>query len=227
MNLLCIIVFGVLISAEASLVNENVYEETRFECRELRGSVCADHFGLATWYGRFPNAIGMSKDDSVVDFFNFFALLYQDNYCSHMLHNLLCFHYFPFCSPSCPDSSVTPSRQLCTEAVKACLPYARVLYGGAFENHFPKFLNCTSFPEANSSIGYCLLNSHSNGTDSCCSATEGEVHLNLPNSSEFLKEYIQRNPQLHHLQIFTLISAPLLEAAYTRQWKMRAHWRYV
>ena len=186
MPVLCLC-FLVFMSAGASLANENVHE-TRYECRELRSSTCADHFGLATWYGRFPNDVGLNRDDSVVDFFNFFALLYQDNYCSNVLHNLLCLHYFPLCSPSCPDQWVTPSRQLCTEALEACLPYAHVLYGGAFENTFPKFLNCTSFSKA-SSITSCLMTSDSNGTrtiDPCCSASEGQINLNPQSPSEFL-----------------------------------------
>ena len=175
------VILGVFISEGASLNNENVHG-ARYECRELRHNMCADHYGLETWYGRFPNAAGLNKDDSVANFFNFFALLYQDNYCSHVLHTLLCTHYFPPCSPDCPDRWVTPSRQLCAEAVEACQPYARILYGREFESDF---LNCTSFAEA-SLVENCLINSESNTTGTCCSASEGEVHLSAQNSSECL-----------------------------------------
>ena len=68
--------------------------ETQYQCKELPKTIsglCADYFGRETWHGRFPNARGLDMDDSIEEFFHFFALLYQDNYCSHMLHNLLCF----------------------------------------------------------------------------------------------------------------------------------------
>ena len=119
------------------------------------------------------------------EFFNFFAVTYQDNYCSHMLIPLLCYHYFPLCSPECPRLSVTPSRQLCTEAVEACLPYARVLYGETFNSTFPEDLDCSNFPDANY-LAYdmeCIENT-SNALQPCqCAST---VYIDSPNPGRFL-----------------------------------------
>ena len=159
--------------------------ETQYQCKELPKTIsglCADYFGRETWHGRFPNARGLDMDDSIEEFFHFFALLYQDNYCSRMLHNLLCFHYFPLCSTECPGVEVTPCRQLCSEAVKTCLPYARVLYGKIFQNdkghEFPHYLNCSSFE---TEVDY--HSSMYNSTDVHCSSPE-EKHLDCPSASE-------------------------------------------
>ena len=121
------------------------------DCRAVpraQSGPCADYFVVETWYGRPLDALeGLDPDDSIAEFFDFFALLYQDNYCSRMLFTLLCFHYFPPCSPARPGVVATPCRHVCTEAMTACLPYAHALYGKMFESAFPQYLNCSHFAE--------------------------------------------------------------------------------
>lgn len=171
-----------LLCVSACLITDH---EVHHECKEVRNGVCTNHFGRDNWYGRFPNSLGLDEDESSVEFYNFFALLYQDNYCSHLLIKLLCFHYFPLCSPECPNVSLTPSRQLCAEAVDACLPYARVLYGETFNNTFPKYLNCSNFPDAKSvsSDLDCLM---ANSTIiEPCHCDSDDVHIDYPNPSRF------------------------------------------
>lgn len=46
---------------------------TKYECKEVPSELCADHFGVESWYGRFPNTKGLDLDDSIVEFFHFFA----------------------------------------------------------------------------------------------------------------------------------------------------------
>ena len=159
--------------------------ESGYECKEitsLRSSICADYFNQEKWYGRLRSDL----DTSVVEFFHFFALIHQDNYCSHMLLHLLCFQYFPPCSSECPRVRVMPSRQLCAEAVGACLPYARVLYGQTFEALFPEYINCSNFGEANSDITAleCSTDGNNNTLSPCCSIEE-EVRVDCPNASKF------------------------------------------
>ena len=180
MSLLRYFIVGAVLSAVASPTSETHQKE----CRALRGSMCADHFGTETWYGLFPNDQGLDKDDSIAEFFHFFALLHQDNYCSHLIHNLLCYLYFPPCSPQCPGRGVTPSRQLCEEAVEACLPYAQVLYGSTFQKTFPKFINCSSFAQESSSVGTCPTSRGNTTTaiESCCSTDT----LHSPNASKYV-----------------------------------------
>lgn len=182
------IFLGAVLNVVASVTPNN---ESRYACKEVpraRNGLCADHFGEETWYGRFPNARGLDLDDSIVEFFHFFALLYQDNYCSLMLFKLLCFHYFPLCSSECPDIGVTPCRQVCTEAVEACLPYARVLYGKMFDNSFPQYLNCSCFANVNSEKKECRINASSSSNSNGPSSSNEEVdHLECPNASKFDK----------------------------------------
>lgn len=187
----CILLLAVFLGIAESGTTENVIQ---YECKQIprkRIGLCADHFGRESWYGRFPNARGLDLDDSIVEFFHFFALLYQNNYCSHMLLNVLCFHYFPLCSPECPDIGVTPCRQLCTEAVATCLPYAHVLYGDTFNKDFPHILNCSNFADTTSQTAYCGSNT-SSGFDNnapCC-FTETEVALECPNASTYVRTYV-------------------------------------
>lgn len=166
------------------------------ECTQLERSMCADHFGVAQWYGRFPNR-GLGRDDSTVEFFHFFALLYQENYCSHLLHHLLCFHYFPPCSPGCSvSSSVTASLRLCEEALEACLPYARVLYGHTSNGAFPQLFNCSNLGEETYN-GDCPAATENNSTtttsssiiEPCCSS-EDEEYVYLPNASKLYDNYV-------------------------------------
>ena len=174
-------------------------DETQYQCKQVPrtlSGLCADYFGRETWHGRFPNTRGLDMDDSVVEFFHFFALLYQDNYCSYMLHNLLCFHYFPLCSTECPGVEVAPCRQLCAETVKACLPYARALYGTMFENgrDFPHYLNCSSF-EATELDYHTNRSSVYNSTTVHCSSPE-EKYLDCPSASKLVDVLIIKGVDL-------------------------------
>lgn len=108
------------------------------DCLEVPG-ICARHFNLETWYGQFPNARGLSLQESLTEFSHFDPLLTLDDYCSHVLFNLLCFHYFPKCSPERPLLAATPCRETCTEAVRACQRHLGDSY------RFPEHLGCTNF----------------------------------------------------------------------------------
>lgn len=100
----------------------------------------------STWYATFPNARGLGLTHSLREFSDFTRLLEMDNYCSLMLYSLLCFHYFPPCSP--PNSSafvVEPCQEVCREATEACLPIARAINGDAVS--IPNHLDCANFAE--------------------------------------------------------------------------------
>ena len=119
------------------------------QCKPVTSRSCASHFNMGaeeTWYARFPNARGLSLDRSLKEFSDFTWLLEMDNYCSRMLHALLCFHYFPPCSPpSHPGLLVQPCQEVCKEATRACLPIARALRGDAVS--IPNHLDCANFAE--------------------------------------------------------------------------------
>lgn len=125
--------------ASASNVKNIQTTENSCQCIEVPGSICAGHFGVDNWYAQFPNARNLDLTGSIGEFFHFYPFLQLDNYCSHMLFNLLCFHYFPQCSLERPHLAATPCRETCTEAVEACLPHAEPGY------QFPEHLNCSNF----------------------------------------------------------------------------------
>ena len=116
-------------------------------CEEIFSSTCALHFNTGVWYGRFPNTRGQEKSDAIDEFFDFKLLLDLDNYCSHMLYNLLCFHYFPQCDPNSPGLAATPCRETCNEALTSCIDHARAIQANYT---FPVHLNCSNFPSGSS-----------------------------------------------------------------------------
>lgn len=125
-----------------------------YECTELPGHICASHFGLRNenWFARFPNARGLDRSASITEFFHFYPLMELDNYCTHVIYNLLCFHYFPKCSAERPDLAAVPCRETCEEAVSACLEHVRASQGDpSFQ--FPEHLNCSNFLYGSSPCG--------------------------------------------------------------------------
>lgn len=128
-----------------------------FQCEPVTNRTCAHHFNMReedTWYARFPNARGLSLNRSLNEFSDFSKLLVQNNYCSHMLHILLCFYYFPPCSPRIEsDLFAKPCQEVCREATEACLPLARAMRNdGNDAVSIPRHLDCVNF-QSRSSVG--------------------------------------------------------------------------
>ena len=113
------------------------------QCQEIMASTCALHFHTGNWFARFPNARDQDLTQAVKEFVDFYQFLTMENYCSHMLYNLLCFHYFPKCERDRPELAATPCRETCNEALMACVEHARVLRPNYT---FPDHLNCSNFP---------------------------------------------------------------------------------
>lgn len=124
---------------------DNAYHQ----CKPVPSRACARHFNMpegSTWYATFPNARGLGLTHSLREFSDFMRLLEMDNYCSLMLYSLLCFHYFPPCSPpNSPAFVVEPCQEVCREATEACLPIARAINGDAV--NIPNHLDCANFAE--------------------------------------------------------------------------------
>ena len=148
--------------------------QTLHECKQLESTRCAEHFHTRdrSWYAQFPNARGLNANQSINEFGDFSVFLDLNNYCSHMLYALLCFHYFPHCSPVRPELAAMPCQEVCREAMEACLPVARALMGGQ-NLHIPLHLECYHFESKESEV---LRSAESNGSF---------VPLACPNASEF------------------------------------------
>ena len=123
---------------------EGEARQTTHECKRLDSNICARHFNTRSWYGQFPNERGLNANQSISEFGDFSVLLGLNNYCSHMLYALLCFHYFPQCSPQQPSVAVKPCFEVCTEAMDACLPIAHALSGKDVLT-IPSHLECANF----------------------------------------------------------------------------------
>ena len=117
-------------------------------CEAVSLSICASHFHARDWYGRFPNGRGQDLTRAEKEFIDFYQFLALDNYCSHMLYNLLCFHYFPKCEGSRPELGAIPCREACNEALTSCTEHARAIQPSYT---FPDHLNCSNFPSRGSS----------------------------------------------------------------------------
>ena len=160
-------------SSLASLETSPSKAALHHQCKPVTNGSCAHYFNMRdedSWYARFPNARGLGLTRSLKEFYDFSWLLNQSNYCSRMLHIMLCFYYFPPCSPLWnPEMSARPCREVCREATEACQPIARALRGSAVS--IPRHLDCANFEESRG-------------------AGNGEVDstelLACPNSSEFL-----------------------------------------
>ena len=191
---------------------------TRYQCSDMQSHICIGHFNTENWYARFPNSRGQLRDQAINEFNHFLTLLYQDNYCSHMLYALLCFHYFPKClSDSRPEVVAMPCREVCEEASTACLPIAyalNILQGIGIPQH----LNCTNFesmhmgPGVSGSAESCNpASSGSSGSgsgDSGCS-TSGQL-IACPNACK----YILCNMYIHLHTLFTHVLSSLFTCSY-------------
>ena len=174
----CQILFGVLAlcaSAFASAADVKTVRPTssNCECEEVLASFCTDHYGADSWYARFPNARDQQYTEALGEFLDFYraGLLSLDNYCSHMLHNLLCFHYFPKCEPNRPRLGAIPCQETCNEAQAACIQHARAKRPNFV---FPAHLNCSNFPSGSRDCD--LVLGEEAGCTAHCSA--------CPNASE-------------------------------------------
>lgn len=145
------------------------------QCETVSAPACQYHFNIDNWYGRFPNARGQDMNQAVTEFVDFFHLLTLDNYCSHMLYNLLCFHYFPKCEKNRPELGATPCRETCNEAMNACAEHVTALPG----YRFPVHLNCSNFPPRSSDCS-----SVGPPQDNSCSA---KCITACPNACEYQK----------------------------------------
>ena len=140
------VAFVVLSCIPSAKSTSDVYTSVRYECKPVANLSCTRHFNMreGTWYARFPNARGLDRNHSKEEFSDFSWLLNQDNYCSRMLYILLCFFYFPPCSPqSGPELVARPCNEVCREAAEACLPIARAMRGDNLD--IPRHLDCSNF----------------------------------------------------------------------------------
>lgn len=137
--------FALLTTTDGDL--KVVEHQRRCRCEAIPPGICSPHFHMGEWYGRFPNARGQNLTDAVTEFVHFYQFLALDNYCSHMLFNLLCFHYFPNCERSRPELGGIPCRETCNEALTSCIEHARALRPNYT---FPDHLNCSNFPSSSS-----------------------------------------------------------------------------
>lgn len=183
---------------------------TRHQCVEMPPpNICRDYFGTDDWYARFPNSRGQMRDEAIDEFSDYLDLLYQNNYCSHMLYASLCFYYFPKCSLSRPNVAATPCREVCEEVSAACLPIAYALKGN--DLNIPHHLNCTNFESMEPSVtgsAETTCNSGSNGSsgsgsgEASCSTSAPDL-VACPNACKYCT---LRYMYLHALFIHTLPS---------------------
>ena len=140
-----------LCAAACALADVKKVQPSDEDCPCVQASgLCETHYNI-NWYARFPNARDQYFTNALREFLDFRQLLSLDNYCSHMLYNLLCFHYFPKCdpppSPPPPQRQqlhhATPCRETCIEALTTCIDQARVRNPNYV---FPAHLNCSNFP---------------------------------------------------------------------------------
>lgn len=110
------------------------------QCQRVEESLCARHFNF-TFLGLFPNSRGLSMSQAVSEFGEFLPLLELNNYCSHVLHSFLCYHYFPPCV-SDDHPLLLPCREVCEVAWSECLDIAYQMLGIPPPEH----LNCANFP---------------------------------------------------------------------------------
>ena len=110
-------------------------------CLELHSNLCVDHFGMP-WSYVLPTAgdLPQTQFDLINQFNDFSGPLRLNNYCSHQLFNLLCFHYFARCEPGQANKIAVPCRIACEEAHRAC-QLAMESTGMSFPSH----LNCSKF----------------------------------------------------------------------------------
>ena len=155
----------------------------RYECLEVPSSHCGRHFSN-DWYARVPNARRLGIPDSSLEFQDFLPLLDLNNYCSHMLFNLLCFHYFPKCDPNRPELAATPCREVCMEAVAACLPHARIASNFVFP---PEHLDCSHFVSVHLPSGVTGSSPEGSGDQETATTSPNPGPIACPNASKSLE----------------------------------------
>lgn len=173
------------------------------QCKPVTNSSCAKHFNMRqedTWYARFPNARGLGLKRSLNEFSDFSWLLELNNYCSHMLHLLLCFYYFPPCSPQYQfDLFAKPCQEVCREATDACLPIARALRDGAVS--IPRHLDCVNFTSKSSAGDAVRVN-----VATTRSTGQSTSVLACPNASEFVCKQTQMVYRKNVIPLFYIMN---------------------
>ena len=190
-SLIILAAISVVISMPAPESTPPKLDSAFHQCKPVPIRTCARHFNMpeeTTWYATFPNARGLGLAHSLKEFSDFTRLLEMGNYCSLMLHTLLCFHYFPPCSPpNNPGLVVQPCQEVCREATEACLPIARAMSGDAVS--IPNHLDCVNFAEY--SHHRTRYYNHASRADNTASGTviSPNVVLACPNSCEFNEQF--------------------------------------
>ena len=162
-------VLALLLALQTATNGNHLETQPRCRCEEIPPGLCATYFQTGDWYGRFPNARGQNLSEAVDEFFDFSHFLTMDNYCSHMLHVLLCFHYFPYCEVSRPELGAIPCCEICNEALTSCITHAKALQPNFT---FPAHLNCNNFPSSYS-INGCGRVDEGAGHCNCITACPG------------------------------------------------------
>lgn len=117
----------------------------QLQCQLVEETQCTRHFNRP-FYGVFPTR-KLSMSQAVSEFGNFLPLLELNNYCSHVLHSFLCYHYFSPCLrlgriDEKEYTAFFPCRELCELAWSECL-------NTTFQHLSippPEHLNCQNFP---------------------------------------------------------------------------------
>lgn len=149
MKLLLLLCSAVLITVPVKCApNSKCVDVYQRECAQFFNGVEGQNTSnvavtsTSLWPSTFPNARGLFLTQVLREFQSYRELLSFDNYCSHLLHTFLCFHYFPPCIPSKPLDSVVPCRALCEEAWSECLDFVYSHY----ELPRPEHLSCDNIP---------------------------------------------------------------------------------
>ena len=93
-------------------------------------------------YAKFPNSRGMTMEGSRKEFMQYYTLFnLRPQGCYLEMWSLLCFHYFPQCSPGLPlRFIVTPCRETCQRARTGCDDFLRDR-----NISWPEHLDCARF----------------------------------------------------------------------------------
>ena len=114
------------------------------ECKKFEKHPCNDVFNrtASERYAKFPNSRGMTLEGSMEEFAQYFTLFnLQPEGCYLEMWSLLCFHYFPQCSPTLPLRYIaTPCRETCERARAGCEGFL-----GDRNISWPEHLDCSKF----------------------------------------------------------------------------------
>ena len=110
-------------------------------CVVVKENICSNYFN-GNLCSYFPTSTrDLSMKETISEFSHFLPLLKLDNYCSYLLHTVLCYHYYPACTA---QNHLLPCRGLCEEVFDECLTK---IYK-SWKISAPDHLNCSRFPSA-------------------------------------------------------------------------------